>query len=81
MATTITERALVARLRRSLAQDGKALHKCRQDSKWHRDLGDWYCVDDRNNICGPAVDNLEELGRERGVLRPGEILATSASVQ
>ena len=70
----ISRRALVTRINRALAKQGQALRRCRQSSRWHPDLGDYYAVDlGRNGIVDTHVD-LVAKGRELGVLRPSERL-------
>ncbi len=60
---TVTERALARRINRRLRPDGSTLKKCSRRSRWWRDLGDYYTVDDNNNIVDLDVD-VEALGRE-----------------
>ena len=76
----VTERALIRRINRVLAQEAKVLHLCRLDSQWFRDLGRYYQVDQNNNICGPTwvttCADLEAYAREIGALGPGESLKT-----
>ena len=45
----ITEKALLSRLNRKLALEGKTIKVCRSDSKWFGSLGRFYCVDVRAN--------------------------------
>lgn len=79
MKAKISERALVARIRRKLAKDGEALKSCRMDSRWYSDLGDWYVVDlNTNSIIAQHCD-LERLGREVGALKPFEELELEAA--
>jgi hypothetical protein len=72
--TKITERALFARVKRKLAHDGLILRKCRENSQWRNDLGNYYAVDVRNCIAG-RYDDLESEGRELGVLKAHEEIA------
>ncbi|HEV2294573.1 MAG TPA: hypothetical protein VGR35_12020 [Tepidisphaeraceae bacterium] len=70
----VSERALLARLNRALAKEDQMLRKCRADSRWYRDLGDYALVDvSRNTWLATHVD-LEALGREMGVLQEFEHL-------
>lgn len=72
---SVTERALLARLTRALAKDGEILRKCRADSRWYHDLGDYFIVDvTMNTIIQKNVD-LTELGREKGLLKQYEQVA------
>jgi len=76
---SVSERALLGRINRRLAKDEEVLKKCRPDSRWYHDLGAYYGVGVRtNSICYQHID-LEEFGRELGVLRPFEALAQVAS--
>lgn len=74
----VAERAMIRRINRVLAREGKVLHLCRRDSQWFRDLGRYYQVDQNNNICGPAwvttPTDLDAYAREIGALRPDEAL-------
>jgi hypothetical protein len=71
----VTERALRARLDRHLNQRGETLRKCRSDSCWRRDLGDYYIIDlSAGSISAQHVD-LEALAREEGVLKDWELLS------
>jgi hypothetical protein len=74
----VTERALIRRINRVLAREGKVLRVCRRDSGWFRDLGRYYQVDQNNNICGPTWvttrADLEAYAREIGALGPSESL-------
>jgi hypothetical protein len=71
----VTERALMARINRKLSHDDEVLKKCRPDSQWYHDLGDYYGVDLRRNAVVYQHRGLEEFGRELGVLRDFEELA------
>jgi hypothetical protein len=68
----VSERALFARLSRALEKEGVTLKKCRSDSRWYRDFGDYY------SVCGNAVRDthisLEDWARRMEVLQPWEIL-------
>ena len=77
MKAKISERALVARIRRKLAKDGETLNACRADSRWHSELGYWYIVDTNTNFITARHCDLETLGREVGALKPFEELDTA----
>ena len=65
----ITDQALIKRINRKLAGIDEQLRKARS---YDHNLGWFYTVNTyRNWIVDTHVD-LEELGRELGVLRPGE---------
>ena len=72
--TPVAERALIARIKRALAKKAEVLFRCREDSKWFRELGRFYVSDSNRHLVQTDVD-LEQLGRELGVLRSGEVLA------
>ena len=72
----VSLRAFEARCSRyAMTRDNEVLRKCRQDSRWYHDLGDYYFVDtDRNLITtqGWRINNLIEWAREVGILKPYE---------
>jgi hypothetical protein len=70
---SITERALVQRIRRKLKADGEALLAARGVAR--QELGDYYVVNLNTNCIVTKDCDLEELGRETGTLRPWETLA------
>lgn len=75
---TITETALYGRISRKLRHDGLILHTAqmyRAGRERYEDsnLGRYYIVDANNHLRDSHV-KLEELGRELGVLGPGEKL-------
>lgn len=73
----VTERALVARMTRKLATEGLQLKKCRFNSRWYNDFGDYYTVHIHLNTVEHRHINLETLvawAREDGVLRGFEVL-------
>jgi hypothetical protein len=65
----VTMRALMARIGRKLARRNEWLRATRGD-RWRGDLGDYFTVG-ADGIVDTHV-NLEELGRELGVLQPFE---------
>ena len=69
----VSERALEARIKRSLEKDGNLLKKCRKDSRFYDDLGDYYIVDQRNSIAAKHCD-LRTLAHEIGALKDYETL-------
>ena len=70
----VTERALVQRLNRCLAREDRVLRKCRPGPDY-AELGDWYCVDLSSNTIASKDVDLEEWGRELGVLKPYEAMS------
>lgn len=76
----VSSRALVQRINRKLRIDDEVLKKTRPNSVWN-ELGDYYILDfNRNRITAKDVD-IEELGRELGVLHPQEELDGVVRVQ
>ena len=78
MPNVISERALFARVARKLAHDGVFLHRGRYGSRLHQNLGRYYCVNDRNCVCGysfATAGEMLEYGRELGVVHLNEQLA------
>lgn len=72
MKVKVTRRALEARLRRHLATEGLTLKKCRFDSRWHSDFGDYYAVDASLNAVRETHIDIEGWAREAGVMKPFE---------
>lgn len=70
----LTERALVARINRTLAKQEQGLRRCRENSRWFHDLGRYYVVDQATlSLCMKDVE-IEDLGRELGVLTSREAM-------
>lgn len=67
----ISKEALYKRVARRLRRDGEYLRTART---WTTDTGWHYVVDDRNCITAGNL-NLEQYGRELGVLRADEQIA------
>ncbi len=69
----ITEDALYKRINRKLKKDtwAQALKRARGERARH-DLGDYYTLDISRNIVTDTRVNLEDLGKELGVLSPHE---------
>lgn len=73
---TVSECAIEARVRRALAREGEVLRKTRPGNTWVKvDLGDYYTEDPRTRFATRRHCDLEQLARECGVLRPGEVIA------
>ena len=72
--TPVSERALVARIKRALAKEHKALRRCRKDSRGFNDLGAYYMLDVYQNQVIDTHVNIEALGRKLNVLGVGETL-------
>ena len=69
---SITESAVIKRLRRCLVKRGEFLKTNRSD-RWWSDLGSYYIVDDRNVIVASHID-IQALARSEEVLSPGELM-------
>jgi hypothetical protein len=70
----VSNRALEGRVNRALKKDGETLKKCRQDSRWFSDLGEYYAVNiELNSVSAKHVD-LEVWAKELGVLKDYEKL-------
>ena len=69
----VSERALEARVKRALQKEGKLLRKCREDSRFYNELGDYYIVGE-NNFIQAQHCNLEKLAKEMELLKDYEAL-------
>lgn len=65
---TLSNGALILRINRRLAKDDQAVRKCRETSRDHNELGDYYVVNTSMNVIVAKQVDLEEYGRELGVL-------------
>ena len=80
MLTTISEKALIARINRRLKHQEEKLFKTRaiysmgQGPYFDGNLGEFYILDTRQNLLVAAHCNLEGLGREMGVLTDHETI-------
>lgn len=78
----VTERALIRRINRILACEGRTLHVSRYPSRVYHNLGRYYQLDQYNDPCGPAwvtmPADLEAYAREIGALGPDETLKAEA---
>lgn len=68
----LTARALLQRINRKLLPDSERIVKTR--SRWVSTVGDYFRIDLNKNAVVDHDVNLENLGRELGVLRPYEAL-------
>lgn len=69
----ITTRALIQRLQRALAKEGKTLRRTR--GAHAASVGAWFIVNDRDHVVGPQIGDLRDLesyGREMKVLEDYE---------
>lgn len=67
----VTTRALLQRINRQLAKEGKQL-KTMRGERWRSELGNYYEVDLNYSSITAKHVNPEEWGRELGVLQPWE---------
>ena len=75
----VSSRALIQRINRKLRSDDELLKKARPRSGWN-ELGDYYVVNFRMNWIAAKDVDIEELGRELGVLQPQERLLLESAV-
>jgi hypothetical protein len=66
---TVTERAVLQRVNRALAHDGKRMYVCRDDSRWSNELGRFYIVSTDTRSLDAAHADLDGWARELGVLK------------
>lgn len=71
----VTMRALIQRINRALLKNDEKL-KATRGGRMQTDYGDYYTLDFRLNAVIRGDVDPEELGRELGVLRPYEHVAT-----
>jgi len=71
----VSARAVLDRVNRKLAGEGSRLRRCRQNSRNHDDLGDYYMVNLNSDAIFKVQCELEEEARELGVLGEWEVLA------
>jgi hypothetical protein len=70
---TISERALVQRVKRQLAKDGKRL--CSAQPLQRAELGAWFIVDTGSGYVSEKNIDLVKLARKLGVLKSWEQVA------
>jgi hypothetical protein len=71
----VSRKALIARINRKLAHDDDRMLRTTRTKRAHAELGEHYIVSATGGIVATNVD-VENLGRELGVLRPHVQLAT-----
>ena len=70
----VSERALLARINRKIHDDDLMLRRCPSTRRDYLNMGDYYLVNWRiNGLAGHHID-LEDYGREVGVLKDYEEL-------
>ena len=69
----VTRRALFQRLQRALRRDDLVLKTARTE-RLRLDVGDYYTVNFRHNVVAERNVDLEDLGKEYGVLHDYEAL-------
>lgn len=71
----VSERALLQRLNRYLAEQKKLIKKCRENSPNLFELGRFYVVNtDKNTVTAKHIC-LDKWGRDSGVLKNFEVLS------
>jgi len=78
--TSVSEQAVLQRIRRKLAREYMTVRTNRSD-RWRSDLGNWYVVDLRTNFVRSAHTDLNQLGEAYGVLQPWERVADDDIVE
>jgi hypothetical protein len=71
MKAPVSTRAVIQRINRKLKPEQR-LYACRRNSRWWRDLGDYYVTNIYRNIIVITRVDPEAYGRKLGVLRPFE---------
>jgi hypothetical protein len=71
---SVTARALVQRINRQLKKNGVVLKRARGE-KAVSEKGEYYIIDESSDTLFGMEINIEEYGRELGVLKPFEYLA------
>ena len=77
----VTERALFARINRKLKKEGGTLRRCRKNSRWYNDMGPYYVDLSSNGVTDRGFSDLENWGRELGVMQVFEQLENNQSKQ
>jgi len=68
----VSERALMARINRKLTKEGQILKKCKTNSRWYSDLGDFYIVSAGLNSVAAMHCDLLKLAKDFSVLNTWE---------
>jgi len=72
----VSERALIGRVNRVITIDNEVLRICREDTRGFNELGRYYSIDTSRNLVASKNIDLEQWGRELGVLKAYETLDT-----
>ncbi len=72
----VTERALLARVNRKLAQESAPMRMCvlSERSRWFSDLGRYYVIDLHQNVVDCPHTNIKDWARRLGVLGASEVM-------
>lgn len=73
----VTLGAVIRRINRRLAHDGRRL-KTTRGEQWRGSLGNYYVVDSQGNFLLQTHVDVEALARELDVLQPSERIAYAA---
>ncbi len=68
----VSERAILARINRKLAKSEQVVKKCRTDSRWYGECGNYYAIDLRTNCIQAKHIDLEDWAKELDVIEPFE---------
>jgi len=68
----VSERAIIARIKRAIAKDDLLLCVCRENSNSFAELGRYYLVDGRSSVLITKHISLAGYAKEVGVLKPYE---------
>jgi hypothetical protein len=69
----VSERTILARINRQLRKEGEVMRKTRP-GRAQGDLGRYYVLDSGRNLLVWHHVNIDPWARERGILRPEEVL-------
>jgi hypothetical protein len=70
----VSPRSLLQRLNRNLQCESRGVHAPRRGRQAHKSLGDYYLVDTRTETIVAHHVDLEQMARERGVMKAFEEL-------
>ena len=72
----VTERTLVQRINRTISKNDQTLRKARPDTRAAKECGTFYSVSTRTRGVVDSRIDIEAMGRELGVLKAFEQLAS-----
>ena len=80
MAYEVSESALVARINRALASEGRKLRRTRGE-RMRLDVGDYWIQDVARNLVVEKFCDLEQLAERYNALHPGEQLVAAGGAR